>query len=220
MTSELFLVRLKNGQITQFNIRTKRAIYTSDVGHSRQIQRAQIHPNDCNVMASAGFDGSVRKWNLKNMQMELSFEDRKAKLSDKLIWSLAWCKMIPPQGQNNESYLNLVVIGTAAGNVKLVDLGRNKVLQAVKVSEGLCDVFVLDWNLQGLLAVGTSENVVLLKKLDQDTTTMVDVSQIQLYSACRCISWNPLAQNLMALGLLNGQIVIYDTERREITQTL
>lgn len=95
MTSEVFLVRLKNGQITQFNIRTKRALYTTDVGHSRQIQRAQINPNDCNVMASAGFDGSVRKWNLKNMQMELSFEDRKAKLSDKLIWSLAWCKMIP-----------------------------------------------------------------------------------------------------------------------------
>ena len=78
MSSEVYLVRLKNGQITQFNIRTKRTLFTTDVGHSHQIQRALIHPNDCDVMASTGFDGTVRKWNLKNMQMELSFEDRKS----------------------------------------------------------------------------------------------------------------------------------------------
>ena len=33
MTSEIYLIRLKNGQVTQFNIRTKRTLFTTDVGH-------------------------------------------------------------------------------------------------------------------------------------------------------------------------------------------
>lgn len=33
INSEVYLIRLKNGQITQFNIRTKRALFTTDVGH-------------------------------------------------------------------------------------------------------------------------------------------------------------------------------------------
>ena len=85
MSSEVFLIRLKNGQITQFNIRTKRTLFTTDVGHQHQIQRTVIHPRNCDDMVSAGFDGTVRKWNLKNMQMDLMFEDRKAQGRDCVI---------------------------------------------------------------------------------------------------------------------------------------
>mmetsp|Transcript_7424 Transcript_7424/g.10536 ORF Transcript_7424/g.10536 Transcript_7424/m.10536 type:complete len:80 (+) Transcript_7424:797-1036(+) len=79
-------------------------------------------------MASAGFDGTIRKWNLKNMQMEHLFEDRKAQGLDTIIQSLTWCKSVPPRGQSKDAYDNLVVIGTSAGIVKLIDLARNKVL--------------------------------------------------------------------------------------------
>jgi len=34
MTNEVFLLRLKNGQITQFNIRTKKTLFTTDIGHT------------------------------------------------------------------------------------------------------------------------------------------------------------------------------------------
>lgn len=36
-------------------------------------------------MISAGFDGTIRKWNLKNMQMDSMFEDRKAQGRDSVI---------------------------------------------------------------------------------------------------------------------------------------
>ena len=39
--------------------------------------------------------------------------------------------MMPPRGQSKDSYDNIVVVGTSAGNVKLVDLSRNKVIQAI-----------------------------------------------------------------------------------------
>ena len=117
-------------------------------------------------MASTGFDGTVRKWNLKNMQMELSFEDRKAQGRDSVIQSLAWCRMLPPRGQNKDAYNNLVVVGTSAGNVKLIDLVRNKVLQCLNVCANDATVYALDWNSQGILGIGTSENKVLIKKFD------------------------------------------------------
>lgn len=34
MTSEVYLVKLKNGQIMQFNIKTKKTLFMTDVGHS------------------------------------------------------------------------------------------------------------------------------------------------------------------------------------------
>ena len=70
MTDDVYLIKLKNGQIVQFNIRTKRILFTSEVAHTDQIQRTLIHPRDKNLMASVGFDGSLRQWNLRNMQME------------------------------------------------------------------------------------------------------------------------------------------------------
>jgi len=36
-------------------------------------------------MASAGFDGSVRKWNLKNMQMENMYEHKAGNNQRRLI---------------------------------------------------------------------------------------------------------------------------------------
>ena len=36
-------------------------------------------------MASAGFDGTIRQWNLKNMQMEQMLEDRKTVGRDAII---------------------------------------------------------------------------------------------------------------------------------------
>ena len=73
-------------------------------------------------MVSAGFDGTIRKWNLKNMEMEHMFEDRKAQGRDCVIQSLAWCKVKPPRGQAPDAFANLLVAGTSAGAVKLVDL--------------------------------------------------------------------------------------------------
>jgi len=33
MNNEVYLIRLKNGQVSQFNIRTKRTLFTTDIGH-------------------------------------------------------------------------------------------------------------------------------------------------------------------------------------------
>ena len=84
-------------------------------------------------MVSTGFDGTIRKWNLKNMQMESMMEDKNAVKRDKIIQSLVWCSMEPQRGQPADMYDNLLVIGTSSGNVKLLDLGRNRVLSTISL---------------------------------------------------------------------------------------
>ena len=37
MTNEVYLLKLKNGQIMQFNIKTKKELFMTDVGHVAQI---------------------------------------------------------------------------------------------------------------------------------------------------------------------------------------
>ena len=85
MTNDVYLIKLMNGQITQYNIKTRKTLFTTDVGHTHQIQKALMHPRHPNVMASVGFDGTLRKWNLKAMEMELMFQDRNAQGRDTVI---------------------------------------------------------------------------------------------------------------------------------------
>ena len=131
MSDEVYLLKLKNGQITQFNIKTRKTLFTTEVGHTHQIQRTLVHPNNADLMASGGFDGTLRKWDLKNMQMESMFEDRGKEGKETVIQAIAWCKMIPPKGKPADSYEHLIIIGTSAGTLKLIDLNRNRVLKSI-----------------------------------------------------------------------------------------
>ena len=83
-------------------------------------------------MASVGYDGSLRQWNLKNMQMETHFEDRNAQKEDSIIQCIAWCT-IPIT--KDENYSNLIAMGTQGGLVKLVDLVRNRVVSTLNLNE-------------------------------------------------------------------------------------
>ena len=97
-------------------------------------------------MASVGFDGTIRSWNLKNMQMEHLMEDRNAKGRDKILQGIVWCKVLPGKGVSPDAFSNLVVVATSAGKVKLIDLSKSKVIDTIDVGSYNTSVFGLDWN--------------------------------------------------------------------------
>ena len=39
--------------------------------------------------------------------------------------------MIPPKGKAADSYEHLIITGTSAGTLKLIDLNRNRVLKSI-----------------------------------------------------------------------------------------
>ena len=172
-------------------------------------------------MVTTGFDGTVRKWDLKNMQMDSLFEDRNATGKDVIIQAITWCKIQPPKGQPADAYSNLVVIGTADGKVKLIDLARNKILSQFK-SEGNSEatVFSLDWNKDGFLAIGTTDYVIHIKKFDPELNTFAKHTKVATNCECRCVSFSTLKPNLLGIGLFNGSLVIFDIEKDEVAQVI
>ena len=169
-------------------------------------------------MASVGFDGSLRKWNLKNVQMEYLFEDRNATGADTIIQSVAWCTVTPPKGKPRDAYSHLVVVGTSAGRVKLIDLNRNKVISQFSVPDQ-ANIFDLSWNSEGYLAVGCSGVEVIIRQFENDKD-FAEVASLTVHCPCRCIAWNPINKHILACGLFNGNVLIYDNDKSEVQQIL
>jgi len=171
-------------------------------------------------MVSTGFDGTIRKWNLKNFQMEAIFEERNTQGRDKIYQHLAWCLVLPPKGQPIDAFANIVAACTSAGTLKLVDLAKNKILQTLQVVSNGDFLLSLDWNSAGHLAIGNTTKTVYIKKFDPVSRSFSDAKNLPLQSPTRCVAWNPMQPHLLACGTFDGRIVIYDQERDEITQQL
>ena len=87
-------------------------------------------------------------------------EDRSAKGRDAILQTLAWCSMKPRASQPHDLYANYVVIGTSQSAVKLLDISKNKVVSKFTIPSSREDIiFSLDWNKDGLLAVGSTSTV-------------------------------------------------------------
>lgn len=51
-----------------------------------------------------------------------------------------------------------MVIGTSDGTVLLIDIGRNKVISTINMEGGKdCSVFSVDWNIEGFLAIASTD---------------------------------------------------------------
>jgi WD40 repeat protein len=169
-----FLMQLNSGQISYFNIKSKKEIYLTEVGHTRQIQKCKVHPNNPMKMASCGFDGYLRIWDLGSLELDAMIEDRTAKGLDKVLQSIAWCPIKPKPGQK-DTFSSLCAVATSEAKVKLFDTSRNKVIQSVDVdkdSDTKCIVFDLDWNSDGLISVATSSYESFILKFDMEKRSL------------------------------------------------
>ena len=98
--------------------------------------------------------------------------------------------MLPPRDQPKNSFDNLIVIGTADGKVHLVDLARNKILNTIAMSSNQITVFSVDWNVDGYLAIASTEMNVYIKKFDPENKKFDDVTQLGTNQMSRCVTWN------------------------------
>ena len=66
--------------------------------------------------------------------------------------------MVPPKGKPADSYEHLILIGTSAGTLKLVDLNRNRILKTIEmIEERNTIIFGLDWNAEGFIGIASSD---------------------------------------------------------------
>ena len=115
------------------------------------------------MLGSVGFDGTLRIWDLSKFELMNIFTDRMAKGADKIIQSLCWCPLKPKP--NEDDFTNFCVIATSVGKVKLVDTVKNRIIWQEQLSDDRI-VFDVDWNTYGVLAIGPTGVVAILKKFN------------------------------------------------------
>ena len=127
--------------------------------------------------------------------------------------------------RKGKDFSNLIALGTKGGLVKLVDLHRNRVVSTLNVivgppTDSYSTVYSLDWNSDGFLAIASSEDLIYIKDFDGETMSFVEDTSLTVNSPSRCVSWSPLNQKLLATGLFNGNIVIFDMATAEVKHLL
>jgi len=119
--------------------------------------------------------------------------------------------MEPPRDQPKDAYDSLLVMGTSDGKVHLLDLTRNKIISTINLISPDVTVFCVDWNVEGYLAIASTEKNVMIKKYEPEQKTFYDVTQLGTNCESRYVCWNSIRPNLLACGLFNGQIVVFDS---------
>ena len=104
-------------------------------------------------MASIGYDGSIRVWNVETMQMVNVIEDKASKVDkDQKINALAWQREV--SAPNEE----ILCIGTAAGILKMIDVKKNKILLKQEISKG-SQIFDIDWSIYGIAVASEDQKM-------------------------------------------------------------
>lgn len=75
----VFLLQSKNGSVIVYDVRKRKALFETEVAHTSQAQKCKISMNNCDLMGSCGYDGTLRIWNLQTMQVVSVLEDRQSK---------------------------------------------------------------------------------------------------------------------------------------------
>jgi WD40 repeat protein len=92
-TSSLVLAGLEDGQVKVYDLRvqaTKGQSVMSFESHSRFVSQVRCNPQAENVFLSAGFDGKVKMWDLRNPVESLATLKRaNAKDTDK-VFAVEW----------------------------------------------------------------------------------------------------------------------------------
>jgi WD40 repeat protein len=75
----VFLLQSKSGSVIIYNFRKRKIVFQTEVAHISQVQKAKINMNNGQKMASCGFDGTLRIWDINCMQVVTVLEDRTSK---------------------------------------------------------------------------------------------------------------------------------------------
>lgn len=115
------------------------------------------------------------------------FEDKTAQSRDKILQCLAWYNNNKFEDQDN--CRNLVLIGTAAGKIKLIDIEKNRVL----FKEDFGDkniIYDMDWSVNSYVAIGGMAKELFVRKFEKSNFSFTKLKSIAVSESIRCCQFN------------------------------
>ncbi|CAG9324590.1 unnamed protein product [Blepharisma stoltei] len=194
----------KSGSVGVFSIVRKKLEFQTESGHAETIFDVRINPQDKNLLATGSYDGSIKIWDMRTMKNietlysdALEFGKFKGVMQTKsVVYGLAW-------GPGT-----LIAGCTAKGDVLLFDYAKPVLIHRFKPTIE-APIFRIDWNPldQSLLAVGTSDNFLIILKLDgQQLSTLKTVRHPHTVYG---VSWHPHNENMIATACQDSRVRVY-----------
>lgn len=113
------------------------------------------------------------------------FEDRQAtEKEDNTIQCLAWYNCM--KFQDEDPCRNLVVIGTQAGKLKLVDIEKNRVVWKEDLGERNV-IYDTDWGKNGVLVTGSLQKELVMRRFDRTTLKFEKLKSAAMPDSIRCV---------------------------------
>ena len=158
---EGFLCSFKNGSVGLYNFNKKKLEFLSQPNHSETIFDTQFKSNDKDVLATASFDGSIKIWNIKEMQCITNLSKTNNQnivagntqlntLKNQVIYAISW----HPNGENK------IVSVNSIGEVALWDTEKGKLIFELQPGT-VSPIYRIEWNSSNpaYIASGSSDNM-------------------------------------------------------------
>ncbi|KAF2351204.1 WD40 repeat, partial [Trinorchestia longiramus] len=124
------LCLFKDGGVGLYQVRRKHWIFNREHGHTETIFDCSFKPDNCDLLATGSFDGSIKVWRVDSLEAVSTVPNCRA-----IIYSVSWAP----------ADLNCLVAGTSEGKVFIWDLTKGKVLQDFK-GHKKNKVYCVAWN--------------------------------------------------------------------------
>ncbi len=115
------------------------------------------------------------------------FEDRQAQGDDKTLHAVAWYNAQKKVAE--DPCRNLVIVGTAGGKLKLIDIEKNRVVWKEDCVQQ--NFYTVDWSVNGVVAAGGMQKSLLIRKFDRAAMNFQKVKDLPVPDSVRVVKFNP-----------------------------
>lgn len=181
-------------KVALFDVAKKTMLWRTSGGHTETIFDCAFSPQDCNLLATCSFDGSICLWNLQSLQCEMTMKG-----NDAVLYSLSWS----PDG-------NRLAASDSKGCTQLFDIRKGQNTRNIQVQSKQDKTFHVAWNpdpAKDLLASASASGV---------CTVFSSTGSVQRVlrhgTSLRGVGWNELEPNLLATSCEKGVICVWDMD--------
>lgn len=185
------LCLFSDGGVGLYNIRRRCWDFLRDTAHTETIFDCQFKPDNCNLLATAGFDGTLKIWNVENMT---------AVVSSPPSWSTIYCLSWAPSGNDS------VALATSKDGVLIWNASKGGVKRVIADHGKGVAVYCVAWNQTDSRKIASA---------GADSTCMVhqtDGKLIQTFHHPATVfgcDWNPNNESIIATACDDGVIRVF-----------
>ncbi|XP_037569207.1 WD repeat-containing protein 17-like [Dermacentor silvarum] len=180
-----------DGAVGLYNIRRRSWDFMRDTAHTETIFDCQFKPDNCNLLATAGFDGTLKIWNIETMTAVMTSPPRTS-----TIYCLSWA----PSGQD------CVALGTSKDGLLIWDTVKNAAKTVILGHGKETAIYCVAWN---------QTDSRMIASAGADSTCMVhraDGKLVQTFHHPATVygcDWNPNNECIIATACDDGVIRVY-----------